>query len=411
VSVAFALKSPHTLTADVRLPLPFGAIVISVLRLLEPSMLYCVSGLRRRRLISVSLALISAGLVAGCSGEGGLVPPGEVLELTQSAPVMRAEAAAPVISPVLSSNRSVSSGSAFMSTAPSGPDMPAQNVLAYPVGDGVDVSGVTSALPEGRVSQPVVTGIGTDQPQLAGVPSYQELEAAGTPDSVSITPVEPVTVESEPEPIERKPRLFAGLLPRISNPLAKPEWAGGMPAAEKACRQRLKRLGVTYRDLPAINNGPGCSIPHPVEVTRLSGGIEIKPAAKLNCQITDAFAQWVKNELAPAARVRYVSGVKSIHQMSSYSCRTMNSKRGAPMSEHASGNAIDIGKITLNNGKAIKVRQPGLFAFREKSLLNTVRADSCKYFTTVLGPGSDVHHKDHFHFDLRTRKSSYRHCD
>jgi hypothetical protein len=28
----------------------------------------------------------------------------------------------------------------------------------------------------------------------------------------------------------------------------------------------------------------------------------------------------------------------------------------------------------------------------------------------VLGPGSDRYHKDHFHFDLRARKSGYRHC-
>ena len=124
-----------------------------------------------------------------------------------------------------------------------------------------------------------------------------------------------------------------------------------------------------------------------------------------------AFAKWVKNELASAARVRYLAGIKSIHQMSSYSCRTMNSKAGAPMSEHSKGNAIDIGKIKLNNGKSIVVKRPGLFSFREKSLLNNVRAESCKYFTTVLGPGSDVNHADHFHFDLRKRKTSYRHCD
>jgi hypothetical protein len=135
------------------------------------------------------------------------------------------------------------------------------------------------------------------------------------------------------------------------------------------------------------------------------------PDATLNCPMALAFAKWVKNELASAARVRYLAGIKSIHQMSSYSCRTMNSKAGAPMSEHSKGNAIDIGKIKLNNGKSIVVKRPGLFSFREKSLLNNVRAESCKYFTTVLGPGSDVNHADHFHFDLRKRKTSYRHCD
>lgn len=382
-------------------------------------MMSCVSGVLRARLLSTCLAL-SAGLaVAGCSGEGGLVPPGEVLAVGQVSPVMLVEPSAPFIpnptdlaGPVELVGPAGLGGPTEIALAPSAPDMPAQNVLAYPVSDGVDMTQMTSALPEGRVDQPVVTGIGTDTPQLASVPSFEELEAAGTPDTVRIEPVrQPLQASPEPEVVEEKPRLLAGLLPRFSNPLSKPKWAGGMPASEKACRKRLKRLGVTYRDLPPISNGRKCGIPYPVEVTKLSGGIEIKPAAKLNCQITDAFARWVKKELAPAARVRYVSGVRSIHQMSAYSCRTMNSKRGAPMSEHSKGNAIDIGKITLNNGQAIKVRKPGLFSFREKSLLNSIRADSCKYFTTVLGPGSDVHHRDHFHFDLRTRKTSYRHCD
>ncbi len=67
-------------------------------------------------------------------------------------------------------------------------------------------------------------------------------------------------------------------------------------------------------------------------------------------------------------------------------------------------------RIELNNDREIKVRRPGFFAFRQRGLLNNVRADACGYFSTVLGPGYDRDHKDHFHFDLRTRKSGYRHC-
>jgi hypothetical protein len=63
----------------------------------------------------------------------------------------------------------------------------------------------------------------------------------------------------------------------------------------------------------------------------------------------------------------------------------------------------------LKSGKEIDVRKKGFFAFREKGLLKAVRADSCKYFNTVLGPG-DAYHGNHFHFDLRYRKSGYRHC-
>ncbi|MDF1609505.1 extensin family protein [Hoeflea sp. YIM 152468] len=354
-------------------------------------MLYCVAGLHLSGRRPLGLALAVVLVAGGCSGD--MAPPGDLLGMEQAPPIIRSEPVAPMMSaaPVASSMFSGPDMAQDTALIPTGPDAPMQNVLAYPVSAGVDMNQMTSALPEGRVDQPVVMGIGTDTPRLAATPD----------DNAQVSQA----------PVSKSPVRLAGLMPRISNPLSTPQWAGGMPAAEKACRSRLKRLGVSYRDLPAINSGKGCHIPYPIEVTQLSGGIKILPAAKLNCQITDAFAQWVKNELAPAARLRYLSGVSSIRQLSSYSCRTMNSKRGAPMSEHASGNAIDVGKITLNSGQSISVRKPGFFSFREKSLLKTVRSDSCKYFTTVLGPGSDVHHKDHFHFDLRTRKRGYRHCD
>jgi len=363
-------------------------------------MLSCVSRFRSLSLSSAGLVLTTALVVGGCSGD--MAPPGDLLTLQPTAPAILSEPVAPMmtsapLAPAMFADASDS-------RIPNGPDAPMQNVLAYPVSARVDMNQMTSALPEGNLDQPIVTGIGTDNPQLTSTSGYP-----------SNSPPDSMIIGSDPQfqdnRVDDNRVQMAGLMPRVSNPMSVPKWAGGMPAAEKACRNRLKRLGVTYRDLPAINSGKGCSIPHPIEVTGLSGGIEIKPAAKLNCQITDAFAQWVKNELAPAARLRYLSGVSSIRQLSSYSCRTMNSKRGAPMSEHASGNAIDVGKITLNNGQAIDVKKPGFFSFREKSLLKTVRNDSCKYFNTVLGPGSDVHHKDHFHFDLRARKAGYRHCD
>lgn len=271
---------------------------------------------------------------------------------------------------------------------------------------------------EGNASQPVVDGIGFDNPQEVAEPEL--IIAPQTGGEV----LEPGLMDMMPEDSQSMMRLPGGapavgeglqaetvaFIPRIDDPLARPEALGGMPAAEKSCRQRLKRLGVRFRDIAPIAQGRSCGIEHPVEVSGLSGGIRVKPAAKLNCQMTEAFALWVKNELAPSSRYRYFSGVSTIHQMSSYSCRTMNSKRGNPLSEHAHGNAIDIGKITLKSGKTIDVRKPGFFAFREKGLLKAVRSDSCKYFSTVLGPGSDRHHKDHFHFDLRSRKSGYRHC-
>ena len=264
---------------------------------------------------------------------------------------------------------------------------------------------------EGNATQVVVDGIGTDTPQQVGQPDGIPMSEAGMELG---TPAESDGYLRVPDKATTRGRQAEGeqvaFLPRLSNPMQTPETMGGMPASEKACRQRLQKLGVKFRDVPRIARGRSCGIAWPGELSGLSGGIPIKPAAQVNCQITEAFARWVRQELVPSSRMRYLSGVSAIHQMSSYSCRTMNSRKGAAMSEHAKGNAIDVGKIVLKSGKAIAIEKKGFFSFREKGLLKAVRGDSCKYFSTVLGPGSDRYHKDHFHFDLRVRKSGYRHC-
>ncbi|TRL36861.1 extensin family protein [Rhizobium straminoryzae] len=215
------------------------------------------------------------------------------------------------------------------------------------------------------------------------------------------------------------PRQVAMVMPQ--NPAYPPrqsDWGMSpipepMPASEIACRRELVRLGVQFRDKPRIYGGPSCGIEHPVELTGLAGNIGVRPGVTLNCQTTLAFAQWVRNELAPAARARYLTGVRTIEPLGGYSCRRMNNSRQAynPMSEHARGNAIDVGKFVLKNGHEIDVRQKGFFAFRERGLLNAVRSDSCRYFNTVLGPGSNPEHWNHFHFDLRNRASGNRICD
>lgn len=196
--------------------------------------------------------------------------------------------------------------------------------------------------------------------------------------------------------------------PPFSQPLTEPDPAVGMPASEIECRQELRRLGVTFEDLAPVNDGDACRIDHPVKVSQLPGRVGLKPAATLTCQMALAFATWTKEELNPSARWRYLSGVKTIHQGSSYSCRRIRGTGVA--SEHSKGNALDVMRIELNNGKDIDVRKPGWFALRERSLLKNVRAGGCEYFTTVLGPGYDADHADHFHFDIKNRRSGYVAC-
>ena len=236
------------------------------------------------------------------------------------------------------------------------------------------------------------------------------------PSPVEAAPADAEPVDAEPRPMPSlsipslslappveimEPAPILAAYPRIDNPMSSPRSA--MPADEVACRRELKRLGVVYRELPRINDGGSCRIDHPIKVSGLPGRIAMKPAATLNCQMAATFARWTKKELSPAARLRYFSSVKAIHQASSYSCRRINGSRS--MSEHSKGNALDVSRIELRSGRDIDVRKPGLFAFRTRGFLNNVRTDGCEYFTTVLGPGYNHDHRDHFHFDIKPRRN------
>lgn len=192
--------------------------------------------------------------------------------------------------------------------------------------------------------------------------------------------------------------------PRMDEPLSQPD---AMPASELDCRNELKRLGVVYQDVAPIRDGGQCGIDHPVKVTAI-GNIAMKPAATLTCNMAASFATWTKKELVPSARWRYFSGVRTINQGSSYSCRKIAGE--GVLSEHGKGNALDVMSIELTNGDKIDVKKPGLFSFRTRGFLNTVRADGCQYFTTVLGPGYNYDHRNHFHFDIKNRRNGYRAC-
>jgi hypothetical protein len=236
------------------------------------------------------------------------------------------------------------------------------------------------------------------------------LAACTTDDVMSLRPDVDVGAQTAAVPtrglqslVPSNPMMAA--YPRLETPAA-PTLT--MSADDIACRRDLQKLGVQFRSLAPIDDGGACRIDFPVEVSAI-GSVEIKPAATLSCDMAATFARWTRKELVPSARWRYLSGVKTIHQGSSYSCRNIRGSRGKP-SQHSVGNALDIMRIELNNGKDIDVRKPGWFAFRQRGFLNTVRADGCDYFTTVLGPGYDYDHRNHFHFDIMPRKNGYVAC-
>lgn len=102
----------------------------------------------------------------------------------------------------------------------------------------------------------------------------------------------------------------------------------------------------------------------------------------------------------PAARYHLGAPVVEVKVAASYSCRPMNNMDGARLSEHGHANAIDISQFMLADGRAVSVRTGWWGAWAERNFLRAVHRGACGIFTTVLGPGYDVNHRDHFHLDL-----------
>jgi len=107
----------------------------------------------------------------------------------------------------------------------------------------------------------------------------------------------------------------------------------------------------------------------------------------------------------PAAQRWFGSRVVEIKQISAYSCRGMNGNPHAHISEHAFGNALDISGFTLADGRRVTVKNGWRGMPEEQGFLRDIQAGACQLFNTVLAPGSNVYHYDHFHFDLSRRSS------
>lgn len=164
--------------------------------------------------------------------------------------------------------------------------------------------------------------------------------------------------------------------------------------------------GLEGRQIPRVTSSTrGCGIEEPVSVTSVQG-IPLSMAATLDCPTATALDRWIRTEALPQIG-RTGGGVTQIRVAAHYACRTRNNQRGARISEHGRGRAIDISGFRLANGETVTVLQH----FRRgpfSRAMQAMYAGACGIFGTTLGPNADRFHQDHFHFDTaRYRGGSY----
>lgn len=115
---------------------------------------------------------------------------------------------------------------------------------------------------------------------------------------------------------------------------------------------------------------------------------------------------WLGTTAQPLAKGHFGSDLTALRVGGGQECRRRNRKAAGPVSEHATGKALDIFAFRIGLGREareISVEKPAHTT--DGPFLTAIRQSACGAFMTALGPGSDPEHATHLHIDIQERRS------
>lgn len=165
----------------------------------------------------------------------------------------------------------------------------------------------------------------------------------------------------------------------------------------------------------AVNAGKdaACQVTEPVVVEALAVrgpdgplSIALDPPVTLSCSMAKAVANWLDTSLQPLARGHFGRDLATLRVGGGHECRRRNRTTAGPVSEHATGKALDIFAFTFAGERPasrLSVEKPEGLA--QNRFLEAVRQSACGAFSTSIGPGADAAHANHLHLDIQERRS------
>lgn len=235
------------------------------------------------------------------------------------------------------------------------------------------------------------------------VPPAQTPEAVAEP-TLATRFVAALRPEPRPPGLERKARPI--VQPENLEPVA--AIIRPAPGTGPVTGQRGSVCGIpTIRGetiSPIVGRAGGCGVPNPVRITSVAG-VALSQPSIVDCDTARALHAWVDRALKPAFGATG-GGVTGLQIAGHYVCRTRNHRKGARLSEHSRGKAIDVSAIILANGQKLSILRD--YRGRSGAPIRAAHKAACGIFGTTLGPGSDGMHEDHLHFDTaRHRNGAY----
>jgi hypothetical protein len=128
-------------------------------------------------------------------------------------------------------------------------------------------------------------------------------------------------------------------------------------AGLRDCLRLLAPLALEIDvDVP-IRHGQ-CGTPAPLLLHSVGEADKVvfDPAPEMNCRLAASVARWVETVLQPLAKEVLKSPVVKIIGASSYACRNVYNSPNLPLSEHATGNAVDVVGFVTAEGRTITVK-------------------------------------------------------
>ena len=186
------------------------------------------------------------------------------------------------------------------------------------------------------------------------------------------------------------------------------------PPDAAACLAELRANHIEAEIVPAPPTPvDDCAIAQPVRVSSIglanNATIDMPDHPILDCAFALIFTEFAQDLMAPLATATLGSGIVAL-ATGGYRCSSPIRLPSGNPNPHAKGIAIDL-RPSRSDRRRIAIGHEANSA--EALFVRTMRQAACGWFTTVLGPGTNAAHAEHFHFDVLRHGASdnYRICE
>src|SRR4029078_12547023 len=120
----------------------------------------------------------------------------------------------------------------------------------------------------------------------------------------------------------------------------------------------------------------GCHLENAVRIRATNASVPFV----LSCPSALDLALWERHIVQPTGRDYFAANVKQLEHFGSYACRNIYGRKDAPLSRHATADAVDVAGFVLSNGRPTAVRRDWGSDDADGRFLRDVHDGACRIY-------------------------------